>query len=232
MDQTQTPAAATLTTPMISDACRSLNLPVRAAPFGIRALIPGQRLYGRVFPVRHYGDVDIFLEAITLAETGDVLVIDNGGRLDEACIGDLVTLEAQLAGLSGIALWGAHRDTAEIIEMNFPVFSSGAFPVGPQRHETRDANPFGVVSFGDCRVSREDVIFGDQDGVLFLAAQHLPQVIEAAQSIQEMESRQAERARGGNSLRQQFQFDSYLSERGRDPAYTFRLHLKRIRGAI
>jgi regulator of RNase E activity RraA len=42
---------------------------------------------------------------------GDVLVVDNGGRLDEACVGDLVALEAKHAGVAGIAIWGLHRDT-------------------------------------------------------------------------------------------------------------------------
>ena len=45
-------------------------------------------------PARHYGSVDVFLEALSSAGPGDVLVIDNGGRTDEACIGDLVALEA------------------------------------------------------------------------------------------------------------------------------------------
>jgi len=44
------------------------------------------------------------------AEQGDILVIDNGGRLDEGCIGELTVLEAQASGLADIIVWGAHRD--------------------------------------------------------------------------------------------------------------------------
>jgi regulator of RNase E activity RraA len=43
------------------------------------------------------------------AQPGEVLVIDNGGRLDEGCIGDLTALEAENCGLTGIIVWGAHR---------------------------------------------------------------------------------------------------------------------------
>ncbi|HZM21166.1 MAG TPA: hypothetical protein VFC02_05450 [Anaerolineales bacterium] len=50
---------------------------------------------GRVLPARHYGSVDIFLETMGNSQPGDILVIDNGGRLDEGCIGDLTTLEAK-----------------------------------------------------------------------------------------------------------------------------------------
>ena len=84
-----------LSTPLITDACLRLGLPVRVAPHGIRALIPGARLAGRVSPARHYGSVDVFLEAMGGADEGDVLVIDNAARTDEACIGDMMVLEAR-----------------------------------------------------------------------------------------------------------------------------------------
>ena len=51
---------------------------------------------GRALPARHSGSVDVFLEAFTAAQPGDVLVVDNGGRVDEACVGDLTVLEAQV----------------------------------------------------------------------------------------------------------------------------------------
>jgi DNA-binding beta-propeller fold protein YncE len=44
-----------------------------------------------------------------MAAPGDVLVVDNGGRLDEACVGDLVALEAQAAGVEGMADSGNHE---------------------------------------------------------------------------------------------------------------------------
>jgi len=52
-----------------------------------------------------------------------VLVVDNGGRADEACVGDLVVLEAQAAGLGGVVMWGLHRDTPEVTQIGLPVFS-------------------------------------------------------------------------------------------------------------
>ena len=74
-------AFADLPTPLVADACLRCDVPVRAADPGIRAVVAGQRIAGRVLPVRHYGSVDVFLEAFGRAEAGDVLVIDNGGRL-------------------------------------------------------------------------------------------------------------------------------------------------------
>ena len=71
------------------------------------------------------------------AAPGDVLVGDNGGILDEACVGDLVALEAHAAGREGMVIWGLHRDTADIRAIGLPVFSLGAIPTGPLRLDAR-----------------------------------------------------------------------------------------------
>src|SRR5213082_3948873 len=105
---------ATLTTAHLADACIRAQIPVRCAPALLQAVVPGSRLAGRVIPARHAGSVDIFLEALQEAARGDVLVVDNGGRLDESCVGDLVVLEAHAAGLDGIVIWGLHRVTSVI----------------------------------------------------------------------------------------------------------------------
>src|ERR1700750_3514566 len=70
---------AGLSTPLVADACIRRKLPLRVAPPGIGAVIPGPQIAGRALPARHYGSVDVFLEALGSAGYGDVLVIDNGG---------------------------------------------------------------------------------------------------------------------------------------------------------
>src|SRR5919197_5387095 len=91
-----------LSTPLVADACIRCEVPLRAAPPGIRAVVSGRRIAGRALPARHYGSVDVFLEAFERAAQGDVLVVDNCGRLDEAFVGDLAILDAEAAGLAGV----------------------------------------------------------------------------------------------------------------------------------
>ena len=124
-------AFSELSTPLIADACMQLDFFMRVAPIGIKPLVAGWKIAGRVLPVRHSGSVDIFLEVMANADAGDILTIDNAARKHEGCIGDLTALEAQAMGLGGIAVWGFHRDTLQLIEIGFPVFSYGSYPAGP-----------------------------------------------------------------------------------------------------
>jgi 4-hydroxy-4-methyl-2-oxoglutarate aldolase len=218
-----------LSTPLIADACVRLGVPVRVAPVGVLPIVSGQQVAGRVRPVRHYGSVDVFLEAYVRAAPGDVLVIDNAGRVDEACVGDLAVLEAESAGLAGVVIWGLHRDHPELVEIGLPVFSYGRNPLGPLRVDPRDDAP---VRFGPDTVTGEDLVFGDDDGVLFVPAADASRVLATAERIRRVEREQADRIRAGDTLRKQTAFDEYLTLRDADPEYTFRKHLRRIGGAI
>jgi regulator of RNase E activity RraA len=224
--------AARLTTAHLADACIRSNEQVRCAPPGTQAAFSGARLAGRVLPARHAGSVDVFLEALEQAEPGDVLVVDNGGQADHACIGDLVVAEARAAGASGLLVWGLHRDTADIVAIGLPVFSLGAVPTGPLRMQSRDPDALGSARVGQWTVTSSDVVVADDDGAVFLPASRLEELLTVAEGIRDTEREQAERVRGGDSLRSQLQFRAYLDRRGEDPTLTFRDHIRALGGAI
>jgi 4-hydroxy-4-methyl-2-oxoglutarate aldolase len=225
-------AFAGLSTPLVADACVRCGVPLQAAPPGVRGVVAGQRVAGRVLPARHYGSVDVFLEALGRAEAGEVLVIDNGGRTDEACVGDLAVLEAEAAGVAGLVVWGLHRDTPELAAIGLPVFSYGNCPAGPARLDELEPGALATARFGAHLASGGDIVFADDDGALFVAAAQAGPVLAAARQISEVERDQARQIREGRTLRQQTAFDDYLARRAADPSYSFRQHLRRTGGAI
>jgi regulator of RNase E activity RraA len=218
-----------ISTPLVADACIRCDVPLRAAPAGIAPVVRGALVMGRALPARHYGSVDVFLEALSSAEPGDVLVVDNGGRVDESCVGDLTVLESRSAGVDALVVWGLHRDTPQLVEIGLPVFSYGTNPLGPTRLDPRDDDP---VRIGEHVITRGDVVVADDDGVVFVAADRVEEVLAAALQIGAVERAQADRIRAGDTLREQTAFGEYLALRAADPAYTFRAHLRRIGGAV
>ena len=221
-----------LTTPHVADACTRLGIPVRCAPAGTRPMWSGTHLVGRVCPARHYGSVDVFLEAIEGSDPGDVLVVDNGGRVDEACVGDLVALEASRAGLSGIVIWGLHRDTTELHIIRLPVFSLGALPAGPQRLDPQDSLALSSAACGQHILTADDFVVGDDDGVVFVPRDRGGDVADLAAKIRDTERSQATQMQLGTSFRNQSRFDEYIAARHAGRDLTFRQHLRSIGAAV
>ncbi|MGN8246467.1 RraA family protein [Cellulomonas soli] len=220
-----------LTTPHVADACLRIGVPVRCAPASLRPLWSGIHLAGPARPARHSGSVDVFLEALERSTPGEVLVVDNGGRTDEACVGDLVALEVAQAGLAGIVLWGLHRDTPQLRAINVPVLSLGAYPNGPERLDPQPADALDWAACGTHTITGDDLVLADDDGVVFLPADRAAEIAAVATRIRDTELRQAARMRLGTSLRQQTRFAEYVAARARD-GVTFRQHLRSIDAAI
>jgi 3-hexulose-6-phosphate synthase/6-phospho-3-hexuloisomerase len=165
---------------------------------GIRPLFPGIRMVGRALTVRTYpGDWAKPVQAIDLAEAGDVIVIDAGG-VGPALWGELATHSALQKGLAGVVIDGALRDSDEIIDLRFPAFSR---LVMPNAGEPKGFGEIGVpVTVGNMLVESGDWLLGDGDGVVVLPRAMSVEYANRGMDVLEKENRIREEIKEGSTL--------------------------------
>ena len=165
---------------------------------GIRPLFPGMRMLGRAVTVRTYpGDWAKPVQAIDVAEPGDVIVIDAGG-VGPALWGELATHSALQRGLAGVVIDGALRDSDDIISLRFPAFSR---LVMPNAGEPKGFGEIGVpVTVGGVRVDPGDWLLGDGDGVVVLPRTMATEYGNRAMDVLEKENRIREEIKEGSTL--------------------------------
>lgn len=131
----------------------------------IRALRPAMKFAGTALTVEvRPGDNLMIHAAMSLAQPGDVLVIDGKGDRTAALMGTIMMTACQKLGIAGVVVDGAVRDALEIEEMQFPVFSVGTNPNGPTKVAPgRIGHP---VTVGGVTVHPGDFVIGDADGVV------------------------------------------------------------------
>jgi 3-hexulose-6-phosphate synthase/6-phospho-3-hexuloisomerase len=165
---------------------------------GLRPLFQGIRLVGRALTVRTYpGDWAKPVEAIDLAEQGDVIVVDAGG-VGPAIWGELATHSAVQKGVAGVVIDGAIRDTYDISQMKFPAF---ARLIIPNAGEPKGFGEIGVpVTVGNRKVETGDWILGDDDGVLALPKAMAAEYANRGMDVLERENRIREEIKEGSTL--------------------------------
>lgn len=141
----------------------------------------GGRMVGTAFTVRtRPGDNLVVHKAIDMAAPGDVIVVDAGGALDNAIIGELMSSWAAKRGVAGIVIDGAIRDSEALAEGDFPVYAAGVTHRGPWKDGPGEINV--VVTVGGMVVRPGDLIAGDHDGLVAIAQEDAEGVIWAAEA--------------------------------------------------
>ena len=165
---------------------------------GIRPLARGLRMVGRAVTVRTYpGDWSKPVQAIDVAEPGDVIVIDAGG-VGPALWGELATHSAIQRGVAGVVIDGAIRDSDDIVALKFPAFSK---LVMPNAGEPKGFGEIGVpVTVANMRVEPGDWLLGDGDGVVVLPKAIAVEYANRAMDVLEKENRIREEIKEGSTL--------------------------------
>ena len=164
---------------------------------GIRPLRPGYKLAGRAVTVRTYpGDWSKPVQAIDMAQPGDVLVVDVGG-VGPAIWGELATHSALQRRIAGIVVDGAIRDTCDIRNMEFPAFSR---LVMSHAGEPKGLGEINVpVTVGGQLVEPGDWVVGDDDGVMIVPQARAAEMANYAMDCLERENRIRQEIDGGET---------------------------------
>lgn len=145
----------------------------------IKALRPRMKLAGNAITVEvRPGDNLMIHAAMAIARPGDVLVIDGKGDQTSALMGTIMMTACKKLGIAGVVMDGACRDSLEIDEMDFPVFSVGTNPNGPTKNVGgRIGHP---VSIGGVTVHAGDFVIADGDGVVVVERDKIESLLPLA----------------------------------------------------
>ncbi len=167
----------------LSDALDRLD--IEGQCLGIMPFARSMRLAGPAFTIRMLpvgltgGSVGDYIDDV---EPGQIVVIDNDGRMDATVWGDILTLVADRRKIAGTVIDGVCRDIDRSIELNYPIYArANTMRTGKDR-VTADAYNV-TVQVAGVRVAPGDWLVGDGDGVISIPAARLQEVMKIADEI-------------------------------------------------
>jgi regulator of RNase E activity RraA len=165
----------------------------RLRPMHREGVLAGPALTVKARP----GDNLMLHYAIDIAEPGDVIVVDAGGDLSNALIGEMMVAYAVKRGVAGIVINGAIRDAGSIAAGTFPMFAAGISHRGPYKDGPGEINV--AIAIDGMVIEPGDLVIGDEDGLLCVPYEHVADVYDRAAAKHHAEQKQLEQiARGEN----------------------------------
>jgi regulator of RNase E activity RraA len=158
------------------------------AAFGIHRITRAELgfMAGRAISVKvPPGDNMGIYMAIEHAQPGDVVVVDGGGALNRALMGEIFYNHMISRGIGGIVIDGCLRDAGEIAKGPMHVYARGVTHLGPGREGPADVH--GPVSIGGAIVRTNDIIVGDADGVAVVPNARIQATLEGARALMKRE---------------------------------------------
>ncbi len=189
-----------LGTSALSDAMDRLGIPGQA--LGIKPVDRSFLVCGPAFTVHnmpcdiHGGSVGDYIDDVA---AGQVICIDNAGRLDATVWGDILTIMGSLHDIGGTVINGVCRDSNRAMEVGYPIFSRGTYMRTGKDRVMADAYNT-KISLGEVAVVPGDVLAGDFDGIVVIPQERFEEVVAAAREIEDAEDHIRSSIRNGMSL--------------------------------
>lgn len=191
----------------LSDAMDQLNLP--PAVSGLLPITVKRRIAGRVITVKLAEGVPpadvkphhLCTAAIEAAEPGGVVVVEQRTGVNAAGWGGILSNAAKVRGLSGVIIDGPARDVDEAADLDFPVYARST-TCRTARGRVYEIETGGPVRMGDLTVDTGDYVLADSSGAVFVKADDLTRVIEAAEAIAAREAAMTQAVRAGQPVSQ------------------------------
>ena len=182
-DRSLVEAFAKIPSAIISD---NLNRMVAAGP-SVRPMHKGGTLAGTALTVKtRPGDNLMIHKAADIAQPGDVIVVDAGGDLTNALIGELIISHARSRGVVGFVVNGAVRDMDVIAVDDYPVYGAGVSHRGPYKDGPGEVNV--PIALDGMVIEPGDIVIGDLDGVVCIPREEAESVLAASRAQQEKEA--------------------------------------------
>jgi RraA family protein len=166
----------------------------------LRPLHSGGYMSGPAFTVKtRPGDNLIVHKALDLAQAGDVVVVDAGGDLTNAIVGELMLSYAAKKGLGGVVINGSVRDLAAIRASKFPVYAVGVTHRGPYKDGPGEINV--PIAIDGMVIVPGVLVIGDDDGILCVPFDGVEAVYKATKDKHAAEEKQMADIAAGTSDR-------------------------------
>ena len=180
----------------------------------MRPIYSGARLAGTAITVLCWpGDNLMIHAAIEVSKPGDVLVVaPSSESTDGSMFGELLGVSCQAHGIAGLIIDAGARDTAELMEMGFPVWSKAVSAQGAVKASAGSVN-VPVVCAGAI-VRPGDAIVADGDGVVVVAREQAVEVARLGEQRAAKEEKTRERLRRGELGIEFYGLRSKLAELG------------------
>jgi 3-hexulose-6-phosphate synthase/6-phospho-3-hexuloisomerase len=178
----------------------------------LRPVVPG-RFVGPALTVRLYtGDLVDCLDALKVAQRGDVVVVDAAGETETSIWGGLMAGLCLKQGVVGAVVDGAIRDIDEIRDLGFPIFSRAVIPRSTHSPYSSRLEPIEVnvpITCGGSLIDPGDIILADEIGVVAVPQAEAAEILRLAEQQAEREEATRRLIAAGKTV------DELLAEFGR-----------------